>query len=83
MVLTALVAARRLSQRRKSADRIRLSRQVGLAGARHPAVAADMRWPFIGELAGGTQTLTPRVQIVATPPLKNLDIPNEKFALRP
>lgn len=41
------------------------------------AVAADMRWPFIGELAGGTQTLTPRVQIVATPPLKNLDIPNE------
>lgn len=41
------------------------------------AVAADMRWPFIGEFAGGTQTLTPRVQIVATPPLKNLDIPNE------
>jgi len=41
------------------------------------AVAADMRWPFVGEFAGGTQTLTPRVQIVATPPLKNLDIPNE------
>ncbi|MDZ3831584.1 MAG: LPS assembly protein LptD [Sphingopyxis sp.] len=41
------------------------------------AVAADMRWPFIGEFLGGTQTLTPRVQIVATPPLKNLDIPNE------
>ncbi len=41
------------------------------------AVAADMRWPFVGEFAGGTQTLTPRVQIVATPPLKNIDIPNE------
>ncbi|MDK2761732.1 MAG: LPS assembly protein LptD [Sphingopyxis sp.] len=41
------------------------------------AVAADMRWPFIGEFMGGTQTLTPRVQIVATPPIKNLDIPNE------
>ncbi len=41
------------------------------------AVAADMRWPFIGEFMGGTQTLTPRVQIVATPPLKNFDIPNE------
>ncbi len=41
------------------------------------AVAADMRWPFIGEFAGGTQTLTPRVQVVATPPIKNLDIPNE------
>jgi len=41
------------------------------------AVAADMRWPFIGEFLGGTQTLTPRVQIVATPPIENLDIPNE------
>ncbi|WP_188235652.1 LPS-assembly protein LptD [Sphingopyxis sp. LK2115] len=41
------------------------------------AVAADMRWPFIGEFAGGTQTLTPRIQLVATPPIKNIDIPNE------
>lgn len=41
------------------------------------AIAADMRWPFIGEFMGGTQTLTPRIQLVATPPLKNLDIPNE------
>lgn len=41
------------------------------------AIAADMRWPFVGEFMGGTQTLTPRVQIVATPPIKNLDIPNE------
>ncbi|NIJ36477.1 LPS-assembly protein [Sphingopyxis panaciterrae] len=41
------------------------------------AVAADVRWPFVGEFMGGTQTLTPRIQVVATPPIKNLDIPNE------
>ena len=41
------------------------------------AIAADMRWPFVGEALGGTQTLTPRIQLVATPPLKNLSIPNE------
>ena len=41
------------------------------------ALAADMRWPLIGELWGGTQRLTPRVQMVLTPPTPNLDIPNE------
>lgn len=41
------------------------------------AVAADMRWPFVGEFLGGTQRLTPRVQIVATPRTRNLAIPNE------
>src|SRR5690606_18975439 len=41
------------------------------------ALAADMRWPFIGEFLGGTQTLTPRVQFVATPPIDNIEIPNE------
>ncbi len=41
------------------------------------AVAADMRWPFIGSFLGGTQQLTPRIQIVATPPIRNIDIPNE------
>jgi LPS-assembly protein len=41
------------------------------------AVAADVRWPFIGPLLGGIQTLVPRVQVVATPPTPNLDIPNE------
>jgi len=49
----------------------------GWQGRGIAAIAADMRWPFIGELLGGTQTLTPRIQVVATPPLKNLDIPNE------
>jgi LPS-assembly protein len=41
------------------------------------ALAADMRWPFIGEAFGGTQRITPRVQLVATPPTRNLAIPNE------
>src|SRR5690606_10139049 len=41
------------------------------------AFAADVRWPFAGELFGGTQVLVPRVQIVASPPTKNLEIPNE------
>jgi LPS-assembly protein len=49
----------------------------GWQGRGIAAIAADMRWPFVGEALGGTQTLTPRVQVVATPPLKNLDIPNE------
>ncbi len=41
------------------------------------ALAVDVRWPLIGAFAGGTQRITPRVQLVATPPIRNLDIPNE------
>ena len=41
------------------------------------ALAADVKWPFIGPAFGGTQRLTPRVQLVLTPPTPNLDIPNE------
>lgn len=41
------------------------------------ALAADVKWPFIGPLLGGVQTLVPRIQVVATPPTSNLDIPNE------
>jgi LPS-assembly protein len=39
--------------------------------------AADLEWPFVGTLFGGTQVLTPRVQIVLTPPIRNLAVPNE------
>ncbi len=39
--------------------------------------AIDVQWPFVGEAFGGTQVFTPRVQFVATPPIKNLAIPNE------
>ena len=41
------------------------------------ALAADLRWPLIGEAFRGVQRLTPRVQLVLTPPTTNLDIPNE------
>lgn len=41
------------------------------------ALAADMRWPFIGSFMGGTQRIIPRVQIVASPKLKNISLPNE------
>ena len=41
------------------------------------ALAADLRWPLVGLLWGGTQRLTPRVQLVVTPQIDNMDIPNE------
>ena len=41
------------------------------------AIAADIRWPFIGNFLSGTQRITPRVQIVASPKTRNLSLPNE------
>jgi LPS-assembly protein len=41
------------------------------------ALAADVKWPFVGPAFGGVQRLVPRVQFVLTPPTPNLDIPNE------
>lgn len=41
------------------------------------ALAADVKWPFIGPLFGGIQRLTPRVQVVLTPRTPNIEIPNE------
>ena len=41
------------------------------------ALAADLRWPLVGSLLGGLQRLTPRLQLVLTPPTTNLKIPNE------
>ena len=41
------------------------------------AAAIDIKWPFIGELFGGTQRITPRLQIVASPKIENLAVPNE------
>lgn len=46
------------------------TRAVGL-------VAADLEWPLVGKIFGGTQVLTPRVQVVLSPSIKNLAIPNE------
>lgn len=41
------------------------------------AAAAEIKWPFAGEALGGTQVLTPRVQIVAASVTNNLSFPNE------
>lgn len=41
------------------------------------ALAVDVRWPFVGAFGSGTQRLTPRLQIVASPTIKNLEVPNE------
>lgn len=39
--------------------------------------AIDVEWPFVGEAFGGTQVLKPRLQLVASPSIRNLAIPNE------
>ncbi|MCT2400489.1 LPS-assembly protein LptD [Novosphingobium mangrovi (ex Huang et al. 2023)] len=39
--------------------------------------AVDVKWPLVGEAFGGTQVLTPRVQLVASPSVRNLEVPNE------
>ncbi|WP_374527932.1 LPS-assembly protein LptD [Novosphingobium sp.] len=40
-------------------------------------VAVDVKWPLVGEFMGGNQVFTPRFQVVASPTIKNLDVPNE------
>ena len=46
--------------------------------ARGIATAAiDVEWPFVGEAFGGTQVFKPRVQLVASPAIRNLAVPNE------
>ena len=39
--------------------------------------AVDVEWPFVGEAFGGTQVFKPRLQLVASPSIKNLAVPNE------
>ena len=39
--------------------------------------AVDVKWPLVGEIFGGTQVFTPRFQVVASPPIRNLAVPNE------
>ncbi len=41
------------------------------------AAAAEVRWPLMGQLLGGVQRLTPRAQLVLTPPTANISLPNE------
>lgn len=51
--------------------------EPGWKGRGIGALAMDVRWPFIGEFLSGTQRITPRVQVVGSPPTRNLAIPNE------
>jgi len=39
--------------------------------------AMDIKWPLAGPLLGGAQVLTPRLQLVAAPSIRNLSVPNE------
>ena len=41
------------------------------------AIAAEMRWPLVGAAFGGTQIITPRIQLVASPRARNMAIPDE------
>ncbi len=41
------------------------------------SAAADLRWPFTGQAFGGTQIVTPRIQLVGTHTTGNLSVPNE------
>ncbi len=41
------------------------------------ALAAEMRWPLVGPFMGGSQRLTPRLQLIASGATDNLEIPNE------
>lgn len=51
--------------------------QAGWQGRAVALGALDLQWPFVGQFLGGEQVFTPRVQLVATPPIRNLAIPNE------
>ena len=39
--------------------------------------AIDLKYPLVGPALGGIQVFTPRFQIVASPRIDNLDVPNE------
>jgi LPS-assembly protein len=49
----------------------------GWKGRLLPVAAIDVEWPFAGPALGGTQTLTPRLQLSASPASVNGGIPNE------
>ena len=39
--------------------------------------ALDIEWPFAGQAFGGTQVFKPRLQLVASPRIRNFAVPNE------
>lgn len=78
--ITATALARGDLYNTNDPDKATLPEYAGKAGfeARAvPLVALDAEWPFAGPRFGGTQTITPRVQVVAAPSGLNKNIPNE------
>ena len=78
VTLTTLARADIYHSDENAATATALYRGNGGWQARALATAAiDVKWPFVGKFAGGTQILTPRFQVVASPTLRNLAVPNE------
>ncbi|WP_067736351.1 LPS-assembly protein LptD [Novosphingobium naphthalenivorans] len=49
----------------------------GWQGRAIALAAVDVKWPLVGAALGGTQVFTPRIQLVASPTIRNLAVPNE------
>jgi LPS-assembly protein len=49
----------------------------GFRGRFIPLAAVDVEWPFAGPFLGGTQTISPRAQLVVSSSTANDGIPNE------
>ena len=49
----------------------------GFESRAYGLVAVDAIWPFAGPIFGGSQTITPRLQVVSAPKNLNEGIPNE------
>jgi LPS-assembly protein len=63
-----------------NADKATLPAYAGIDGLQAralPVAAIDVEWPFSGPALGGVQSITPRVQLVATPSGRNDRFPNE------
>lgn len=63
-----------------NADKATLPAYAGIDGLQAralPVAAVDVEWPFSGPALGGVQSITPRVQLVATPSGRNDRFPNE------
>jgi len=78
VTLTALVRGDVYNTNNSEATTTAIYRGTEGWTARGVATAAiDIEWPFVGAAFGGTQVFKPRLQLVASPKIRNLDVPNE------
>lgn len=49
----------------------------GWQGRGIATAAVDVKWPLVGPFLKGMQVLTPRIQVAASPTIRNLAVPNE------